>query len=133
VNFEEAIALYTAKIDEAERVRAQREAEQEAAAKAARQTWTATLRERIELQHGVRLTDEQVAAWEVKQVHEKHYEMCWVLGDGYVRTILLLTENDLMSGQKIEWGACHYASGYIPGFASLIAAAAYATTGKQLA
>lgn len=133
---QDAIAAHLKRIEAAELEAARIQAQKEALAEAARQRWIAAMRERIELEYGLVLTDEDVAAWTVEKMGGDSFEMDWLLsaekGNKVWPNQTLNFDNVTPPGIDWLWNAWNCDAGQCLGFETLIAALTYAQTSKRL-
>lgn len=130
----DAIEAQVRKIDE---VKAQRELERiskEQAEETQRQQFIAAMRERLELEYGIELISDDIAAWSVKLVGVERYHMSWQLPEGSLSSKDNLHLNDVTPpGRDWKWSASHYGDyGTTKHNLDLIRALTYAVTGKCL-
>lgn len=132
----DAIAEQLIKIEEAELRRRLAELEAKAAAEVKRQEFINTLSERIELQYGLELTVDDIAAWEVICLGGNRYDMGWNMPHGGVRLDSYMSIEEVQPGgcAKLWWRAWYNETYRQPTVTleALLPALVYAQTGKQL-
>jgi hypothetical protein len=131
----EAIAECIKRIDAEEERKVQAMAEAEANAEVKRLEFIAALRERIESQYGLELTDAEVAEWDVKKMSGDLYEMKWAAPQGSVMLSANLNIEEVSTGPDsvaIGWSAYHAMARWTASYENLIPALVFARTGKHL-
>lgn len=130
-----AMAEHLEKINAEEERQVQARQAKDAEDEANRQRFIATLRELIELQYDLELTDEDVAEWVVSKMSGDCYEMKWESESGSVMLAFNATITSIEPGPDAAdlcWSAYYAPTRWTASFKEIIPALVYARTGKHL-